>query len=112
MLLVRQFLQACAAGDLRGLMSLYHSEATLECACSGQAVFAGTGAIQEYWMPKIGSRTPRAFSFISSRTENGQTTLDYLSYEGKPVRMQLSIDVAGKIARSDCGPRTCTSLAA
>lgn len=106
-LFATRLLQSCKAGDLVGLMLLYHTEATLECACTGDAIFAGSSAIQEYWAPKIGSRHPRAFSLLSAGAEDMGIRLDYLGYEGKPIRMHLSLDLKGKITRSACGPRSC-----
>ena len=35
------WLETCKSGDLRSLMHFYADDATLECACTGPAVYAG-----------------------------------------------------------------------
>ena len=111
-ILAKRFLDACKSGSLFSLINLYEASATLECACTSEAVYAGVEAIGEYWAPKIGSRNPSAFSLVEVRKSGGRILLDYLSYEAKPVRMYLTVGPSGKISRSECGPRTCDSLAA
>lgn len=111
-ILAKRFLDACKSGDVISLLDLYEASATLECACTSEAVYAGVEAIGEYWAPKIGSRNPNAFSLMSVRRAGGRILLDYLSYEGKPVRMYLTVEPSGKIGRSECGPVTCNSIAA
>jgi hypothetical protein len=106
------WLEACQAGDLRSVMHFYDCAATLECACTGPAVYAGASAIREYWGPKIRSMHPLRFSLENTWLKADQVVVDYLSFEGKPVRMFLAFDNAGKISRSECGPRSCTKLAA
>ncbi len=104
---VEGWLQACKAGDLQALMALYGEEATLECACTGSAVYAGVAAILEYWVPKLRSTEPRRFTLTNAHVEDKRVVVDYLSYEAKPVRMYLSLDETGKIVQSECGPREC-----
>ena len=87
-------------------------DATLECGCSGSAVYAGLGAIQEYWAPKLRTATPLAFSLVKATRDDTRVVADYLSYEAKPVRMFLSFNSTGKIARSECAPRVCSKPAA
>ncbi len=99
------WLAACRSGDAFGLMAFYDEDATLECACTGPAVYAGFAAILEYWSPKLRSKAPRRFSLVEAQAEAGRVVVDYLSYEAKPVRMTLSFDARGKIIRSQCGPR-------
>lgn len=102
---VRGWLDACKSGDLRALLGSYHEDATLECACTGPAVYAGFAAILEYWAPKLRSKEPHRFSLTGVKMENEQVVVDYLSYEGKPVRMTLSFDAMGKIIHAECRPR-------
>jgi hypothetical protein len=109
--LVRQWIRSCQQGDLFALLRLYAPSATLECACSGQAVYAGL-AIAEYWQPKLESRHPHRFTLESARVQRDRVTIDYLSYEAKPVRMFLDIDADGKISHSACGPRGSLMVAA
>lgn len=111
-ILAKRFLDACKSGDVISLLDLYEASATLQCACTREAVYAGVEAIEEYWAPKIGSRNPNAFSLVSVRKSGGRILLDYLSYEGKPVRMYLTVDPSGKIIHSECGPRSCDLIAA
>ncbi len=101
---VQRWLSACRSGDLGSCLEFYASEATLECACSGPAVYAGRSALKEYWRPKLQSNLPGRFSLIRTAVEGERVTIDYLSYEGKPVRMILSFDETGAIAHSKCGP--------
>ena len=102
---VEGWLAACKSGDPLALMAFYGEDATLECACTGPAVYAGFAAILEYWSPKLRSKEPRRFSLTGAKIEEERIVVDYLSYEGKPVRMTLSFDVRGKIIHSECGPR-------
>jgi hypothetical protein len=106
------WLEACRLGDLRSAMHFYLPEATLECSCSGAAVYAGSAAIQEYWAPKLRSMHPLRFTLEAARVQDGGIFVDYLSYEGRPVRMHLTFNEEGRILRSECAPRTCDRLAA
>lgn len=104
---VEGWLAACQAGDAFALMGLYGEEATLECACTGPAVYAGFAAILEYWSPKLRSKAERRFSLVNAQIDDERVVVDYLNFEGKPVRMFLSFDAGGKIVHSQCGPREC-----
>ena len=99
-----KWLHACRSRDLSRLLDLYRPEATLECLCTGAAVYGGHLAIQEYWAPKLRSTHPLAFTLGSLQGEDERIVIQYLSYEAKPVRMSLSFDRAGKIVHSKCGP--------
>lgn len=94
------------AKDLSGLIELYSDDAMLECACTGRTVYAGLGAIQEYWAPKLRAAAPLAFSLVKATKDDSRVVADYLSYEAKPVRMFLTFDAMGKITRSECAPST------
>jgi hypothetical protein len=103
-----RLLHACRARNLVELSELYAEDAMLECACAGPAIYAGATAISEYWSPKISTAAEDGFSLVDLHMDNnGRVVVDYLSYEAKPVRMFLSFDAAGKIVRSECGPRRC-----
>jgi hypothetical protein len=106
---VAGWLAACRSGDPFALMAFYGEDPTLECACAGPAVYAGFAAILEYWSPKLRSKEPRRFSLVRTQLEDERVVVDYLSYEGKLVRMILSFDAMGKIVHSECGPRECKS---
>ncbi len=102
---VAGWLAACKSGDAFALMAFYGEDATLECACTGPAVYAGFAAILEYWSPKLRSTEPRRFILKGTKIEDERVVVDYLNYEGKPVRMTLCFDAMGKIIHSECGPR-------
>ena len=106
-----KWLLTCRARDLSGLLDFYRPEATLECLCTGAAVYGGHLAIQEYWAPKLRSTHPLAFTAIGSlQGADERVVIDFLSYEARPVRMSLSFDRAGKIIHSKCGPAACGSV--
>ena len=104
-----RWLEACRSGSLRSVIDFYEENATLECACTGPAVYGGSSAIQEYWASKLRSTHPLKFSLEAMRNENDRIVVDYLSFEAKPVRMFLTFDDDGKIVSSECGPRICTA---
>lgn len=108
----RRWMTAAKTGDLPGLIGLYSEDATLECACTGPAVYAGPGAIWEYWAQRLRSPAPLAFSLLKATRDDSRVVVDYLSYEAKPVRMFLSFSEDGKISRSECAPRSCYQSAA
>ena len=101
---IERWLEACKSGDIDSCLNYYAIEATLECACSGPAVYAGRAAIQEYWTQKLRSNAPGKFSLVRSSQENDRVVIDYLSYEAKPVRMYVSFDETGAIVHAKCGP--------
>ena len=103
-----KWLLTCRSRDLSGLLDFYRPEATLECLCTGAAVYGGHLAIQEYWAPKLRSAHPLAFTTLSLKEDNERVVIDFLSYEARPVRMSLSFDQAGKIIHSKCGPALCS----
>jgi hypothetical protein len=108
---VRRWIETAKAKDLAALIDFYSEDATLECACNGSTVYAGLGAIQEYWAPKLRTATPQAFSLMKATRDGRQVVADYLSYEAKPVRMVMTFDSKGKIDRWECAPRACSKPA-
>lgn len=109
---VRRWMNMAKAGDLTGLIGLYSEDATLECGCTMQAAYVGSGAIREYWAQKLRSPVPLAFSLVKARRDDARVVVDYLSYEAKPVTMMLTFDAMGKIARSECAPANRSQSAA
>jgi hypothetical protein len=103
------WLEACRSRDLSRVMTFYRSDATLECRCLGPTTYAGLGAIQHYWEPKLKSALPAAFTLQQVRFDREQILLDYLSFEAKPIRAYMAFDDIGRIARSECGPRGCVA---
>jgi hypothetical protein len=104
LLQIERWLEACKSGDIDSCLKYYAVEATLECACSGPAVYAGRAAIQEYWVQKLRSNAPGRFSLVRTSQESERFVIDYLSFEAKPVRMYVSFDETGAIVHSKCGP--------
>ena len=104
-----RWLETCRSRDLFRLLDFYGPEATLECLCTGAAVYGGHLAIQQYWASKLRSTHPLAFTMSGMKGEGERIVIDYLSYEAKPVRMFLSFDMGGKIVHSRCGPAECKS---
>jgi hypothetical protein len=101
---VRRWMNSAKAGDLTGLVAMYSEDATLECGCARQAAYVGSGAIWEYWAPKLRSSLPLAFSLIKATRDDARVVVEYLGYEAKPITMILTFNEMGKIARSECKP--------
>jgi hypothetical protein len=101
---VRRWMTMAKAGDLTGLVGMYSEDATLECGCTSQAAYVGSGAIWEYWAPKLQSAVPLAFSLVKATRDDPRVVVEYLGYEAKPITMILTFDATGKIARSECAP--------
>lgn len=110
--LALEWLEACGSRDVDRLVGLYRGDASLECKCDGLAAYVGTGAIRRYWEPTLKSAVPNAFVLHQLLSDGDSVTLDYSSFEGKPVRVLLFFDSFGQIVNSQCGPRGCTLMAA
>lgn len=109
---VRRWMTMAKAGDLTGLVGMYREDATLECGCTSQAAYVGSGAIREYWAPKLQSAVPLAFSLVKATRDDARVVVEYLGYEAKPITMILTFDATGKIARSECAPASRSKSAA
>jgi hypothetical protein len=101
---VRRWMTMAKAGDLIGLVGMYRDDAALECGCTRQAAYVGSGAIWEYWESKLRSARPLAFSLIKASKKDTRVVVEYLGYEAKPITMILTFDETGRIARSECAP--------
>ena len=101
--MVVDWLDACRKRDLAGLLDLYAADASLECACDGISI-QGRNALEGYWRPRLEAFVPTAFGIEEIAPTGGGVTLDYSSYEGKPVRMGFSFSPDGKIRQTRCGP--------
>lgn len=101
---VRRWMTVAKAGDLTALVGMYCEDATLECGCSRQTAYVGSGSIREYWAPKLTSAAPLAFSLVKATRDDARVVVEYLGYEAKPITMMLTFDETGKIARSECAP--------
>ena len=102
---VTDWLDTCRAGRLDQLISLYDDSATLECVCTG-ITYGGHAALAEYWRTRIPGSSPTSFTMDEIRPDaDGGVTLDYQSFEGKPVVITFTFNDAGKIQDSRCAPK-------
>jgi SnoaL-like domain len=100
---VVDWLDACRSKNLDALLDFYAGNASLECACEG-ADISGRSALAAYWRPKLSDASPDAFGLEEITPHGEGVALDYLSFEGKPVRITFAFDAQGKISHSRCEP--------
>ena len=103
---VVDWLDACRARHLTRVLDFYEAAATMECSCSGLPTLRGLGDLARYWEHRLAKAVPEAFSLtnILPGHDESSVVLDYVSYEGKPVRMLFQFGSSGKIASMVCGP--------
>lgn len=101
---VVDWLDACRARDLEALLDLYAQDAILECACNDQKIFKGRADLASYWRPRLGDFSPTAFGLDEITPDAEGVVLDYISFEGKPVRIHFTFDGDGKILQTRCEP--------
>ena len=99
---VVDWLDACRRHDLGPLLDLYASDASLECGCDGGCSCGGRAALEAYWRPRLEARSPDAFGLEEIAPSSDGVVLDYLNFEGKPVRIVFTFDTDGKIAQTRC----------
>ena len=102
--LVVDWLDACRNRDLTTLLDLYADDATVECRCDGGKVSEGRAELESYWRPRLEALAPTAFGLEEIAPTPEGVVLDYLSHEGKPVRIAFSFSRDAKIQRTACGP--------
>jgi ketosteroid isomerase-like protein len=102
--LVVDWLDACRNRDLATLLDLYADNATLECQCGEARISEGRAGLESYWRPRLDALAPTAFGLEEIMPTPEGVVLDYLSHEGKPVRIVFSFTRAGKIQASRCMP--------
>jgi ketosteroid isomerase-like protein len=102
--IVVDWLDACRARDLEALLDLYAQDASLECACDERKVFQGRADVASYWRPRLGDSSPTAFGLDEITPEAEGVVLDYISFEGKPVRIHFTFNGEGKIQQTRCEP--------
>ena len=102
--LVVDWLDACRNRDLVALLDLYADDATLECRCGGAKVSEGRAGLESYWRPRLNTIASTAFGLEEITPTTEGVVLDYLSYEGKPVRIAFTFSRDAKIQRSACLP--------
>lgn len=101
---VVDWLDACRRHQLGPLLDLYASEARLECECDDGNTCAGRAALESYWRPRLEALLPNAFGLEEITPRADGVVLDYLNFEGKPVRIAFTFDEAGKIVQTRCVP--------
>lgn len=105
---VVDWLDSCRARNLDELLDLYDARGSLECACGGPYIYQGREDITRYWSMRLEKAVPHAFSLIelvpTGSDERPCIVLDYVAYDGKPVRTRFEFTKAGKIARTACAP--------
>jgi hypothetical protein len=102
--IVVDWLDACRARDLEALLDLYAPDASLECACNDRKIFQGRADLASYWRPRLGNFSPTAFGLDEITPDAEGVVIDYISFEGKPVRIFFAFDGNGKILQTRCEP--------
>jgi hypothetical protein len=100
---VVDWLDACRSKNLDALLDFYADNAILECACEG-ATISGHSGLAAYWRPKLSGASPDAFGLQEITPHGEGVALDYLSYDGKPVRIIFGFNVQGKMSHMSCQP--------
>ena len=102
--LVVDWLDACRKRELATLLDLYADDATLECRCGGVKVSKGRAALETYWRPRLEALASNAFELEEITPTMEGIVLDYLSHEGKPVRIAFTFSRDAKIQHTACAP--------
>lgn len=100
---VVDWLDACRSKNLDALLGFYADNAMLECVCEGAGI-SGRSGLAAYWSPKLSGASPDAFTLEEIAPHGEGVTLDYLGYDGKPVRIVFAFDAQGRISHSRCKP--------
>jgi SnoaL-like domain len=102
--IVVDWLDACRKRDLDALLELYDEGASVECCCSGTELHRGLAALAAYWRPQFEALVPTAFGLEEIAPTAEGVALDYLNFEGKPVRLLFTFTPEGKIWQTSCVP--------
>ena len=102
--LVVDWLDACRNRDLAALLALYADDATFECGCGEVGLHEGRAELEAYWRPRLDALAPTAFGLEEITPTADGVVLDYLSYEGKPVRIAFTFTPDGRIWQTACAP--------
>jgi hypothetical protein len=65
---------------------------------------AKVAALETYWRPRLEALVSNAFELEEITPTMEGIVLDYLSHEGKPVRIAFTFSHDAKIQRTACGP--------
>jgi hypothetical protein len=105
---VVDWLDACRERSLDNLLNLYDARGSLACKCAGPYIYQGREDIARYWSPRLEKAVPHAFDLTeltpADTNDRPCVVLDYVGYDGKPVRVRFLFTKAGKIAQSVCTP--------
>ena len=110
--LVVDWLDACRNRDLATLLDLYAGDAKLECQCGEVESGEGRAGLESYWRPRLATRVASAFGLEEITPTAEGVVLDYLSHEGKPVRIAFSFTPDARIKGTSCAPAGQTQAAA
>jgi ketosteroid isomerase-like protein len=102
--IVVDWLDACRNRDLDSLLELYDEGASVECCCSGTELHRGLAALAAYWRLQFEALVPTAFGLEEIAPTAEGVALDYLNFEGKPVRLFFTFTADGKIWQTSCLP--------
>ena len=102
--LVVDWLDACRNRDLTALLDLYADDATLECRCGEPKISEGRAELESYWRPRLNAIASTAFGLEEITPTSEGVVLDYLSHEGKPVRIAFIFSRDARIQGSICRP--------
>jgi hypothetical protein len=109
---VVDWLDACRNRDLTALLALYADDAKLECQCGEVEYGEGRAGLESYWRPRLASLAPNAFGLEEITPTAEGVVIDYLSHEGKPVRIAFSFTPDARIKGTSCAPAGQTQAAA
>ena len=102
--IVVDWLDACRARDLEALLDLYAQGASLECACNDRKFLQSRADLASYWRPRLGDFSPTALGLDEITPDAEGVVVDYISFEGKLVRIYFAFDGDGKILQTRCEP--------
>jgi hypothetical protein len=100
---VVDWLDACRNQDIEALLDCFAGDAVLACGCDGLDI-QGRLALAAYWKPRLAAFGPTAFGLEEIKPLSEGVMLDYLNFEGKPVRIVFVFNAGGKIAQMRCEP--------
>lgn len=103
MAIVVDWLDACRNENLELLLDCFADDARLVCCCDGVDI-VGRPDLLAYWQPRIRGFSPAAFALEEITPAADGVMLEYLNHQGKPVKMVLAFNAAGKIAYLRCEP--------
>jgi hypothetical protein len=103
MAVVVDWLDACRSRKLDALLDCYAGDAGIACDCESIEI-SGRAALEAYWKPRLEDFVPTAFGLEEITPMADGVMLDYLSHEGKPVRIRFTFDAKGKISHMSCEP--------